>query len=99
MATGVTSIVRQGTPQTGMHVCEVEATADGDTTIAIPHGLGEAPEIVHIEMLVAAARISNWIVTGRTTTTVTLTKTTTAGSGAAGAQIRAAIMRPHSLSA
>ncbi len=79
-------------------VVDIEATADGDTTATIAHGLAAAPTDVTVTMLVAAARISAWAVTTIDATNVVLTKTTTAGSGAAGVQARCIIARPHSLS-
>lgn len=80
-----------------LHVADVEATADADTTATVPHGLGSAPAQVSLVALAAEARISDWIVTTIDATNVVLTKTTTAGSGAVGQQVRVSAAIPHSL--
>jgi|SRR3990172_6829098 len=76
-------------------VFEVEATADADTTATIAHGLAEVPRDVFVTPLLAAARLSLWIVTTIDATNVVLGKATTAGSGGAGAQARVVIGRIH----
>lgn len=88
------TVIRAGA---NSRVVDVEATADADTTATIPHGLGVTPESAILEPLVAAARISSWIVTSKDATNVVLTKTTTMSSGAAGAQLRVTILKPHSI--
>ena len=80
------------------NIADVEATADGDTAAVIPHGFTgfqSTPLVVIITKLLAAARTSDWIVTGIDGTAVTLGKTTGAGSGASGDQIRVTIEKPH----
>lgn len=91
MAVNITVILNA--PAT--HVVEVEATADADTTAVIPHTLAAVPEEVMITPLVAAARLSDWIVTGIDNVNVTLTKTTAVGSGAAGVQVRMVARRAN----
>lgn len=74
-----------------------EATADGDTQIVIPHGFSSTPLKVTLVPVVAAARISSWILLSVDATNITIGKTTTAGSGAAGAQVEVIAELPHSL--
>ncbi len=84
----------------GRHVTQftVTATADADTTTgAIAHGLPALPELVQIEGIDAAARISGWIVTAKDATNITLGKGVGVGSGAAPAQIRVTLGVLHSL--
>lgn len=79
-------------------IFDVEATADGDTgTGAVAHGLGTAPLMVTLTPLLAAARVSDWIVSAVDATSVTLAKTTAAGGGATGNQVRCVVRRPHSI--
>lgn len=83
-------------------IWDIIATADGDTTATITHGLlgGVAPQDVQITYLLAAqALVSGWAVTAFGATTITLTKTTTATSGVAGAQIRVTVRLPHTMTA
>lgn len=83
---------------TTMNITDVEATADGDTTATIPHGLGAAPEVVILTGLqVEAETLSQWAATTINATNVVLTKQTDAGSGVAGAQLRCIAMLPHSI--
>lgn len=86
--TGTDSVIR-----------DVIATADGDTTATIPHGLGAAPAEVTITKTLsqALAAESSWSVTTIDATNVVCTKLATAGSGNAAAQLRVIIKRPHSL--
>lgn len=80
------------------HVSDVEATADGDTTATVPHGLGAAPSIVILTPLLAVAEtLSDWAATTINATNVVCTKQTDVGSGAAGDQLRVIAMLPHSL--
>jgi len=80
------------------NVTDVEATADGDTTATIPHGLGAAPLVVILTALQqVAAAVSEWAATTINATNVVLTKGTGAGSGAAGVQVRCTAMLPHSI--
>ena len=71
----------------------IVATADADTTSGnIAHVLGPDPVAILIPIL-AAARISLWILTTRDGTNLVLLKATTAGSGDAGAQLRIFVER------
>jgi hypothetical protein len=74
----------------------VEATADGDVSIAIPHGYGIAPGFVSIVPINAAAWVSKWVY-GANATNIILTKSTDAGSGVAGWQVYIMTMLPHSI--
>lgn len=96
MAVTLTTI-RQGTPRTSMHIVDVAASADGDTTATIPHGLGVVPESVSFVPLSAAGLLSTWIVSAINITNVVLTKSTASGSGAAPVQLRVTIQRPSGL--
>lgn len=81
-----------------MSIVDVEATADGDTTATIPHGLPSAPEVVILTGLQAEAEtLSDWVATTIDATNVVLTKQTDVGSGAAGDQVRMIAMTPHSI--
>lgn len=84
--TGTDSVIR-----------DVAASADGDTTATIPHGLGAVPGEVSILPLTEAGTISAWRATTIDATNVVMTKGTTSGSGAAPAQLRVTIKRPNSL--
>lgn len=77
----------------------IEATADGDTTATIAHGLSFTPDAsaTIITPLVAAARISAWVLTSVDATNVVFSKTTSGGSGAAGAQVMVNVGRWHSI--
>lgn len=77
-------------------ISHVTATADADTSLAIPHGLGAAPLEVTLTGLLAEARLSAWIVSGIDATNVTILKDTAVGSGAAGQQLKLIVKRPHS---
>lgn len=80
------------------YVADVIATADGDTSIILTHGLGVAPADVQLTALSAAGALSTWAWTATTsTTTITLTKSTATGSGAAPVQLRAIVRAPHSI--
>lgn len=74
----------------------VEATADGDTTANIAHGMGVAPDLIVLTPMVAAARLSLWVATADATN-IAIAKATTGGSGAAGAQLKVVAARPHSI--
>jgi len=77
-------------------VVDLISTADADTRALVTHNFGVAPREAIAEMLLAVARLSDWIVTGRTTTNVELSKSTAVGSGNAAAQVRFHIKLPHS---
>lgn len=76
-----------------VHIVDIEATADGDTTATIPHTLGDIPVEVVITGLNTDAQLSLWTTTTINATNVVLTKTTAVGSGGAGNQVRAIIKR------
>lgn len=80
-----------------LHISDVEATADADTTATVPHGLPTTPTIVILTDRAAAARLSLWIAGTIDATNVVALKATTAGSGAAGIQLRVIAMAPHSI--
>jgi len=80
-----------------LHKGSVIATADGDTTATIPHGLPAIPDEVVIERLTGAAILSDWLITTVDATNVVLTKTTAAGSGAAPIQINVVSKVIHSI--
>ena len=77
---------------------DITATADGDTSASITHGLGAAPALVYLAPLLAQAYTSQWQVTSVSSTVITLTKGTASGSGNASAQVRVYADRPHSIS-
>ena len=100
MAVTVTAVAQATgfNPRATTSVWDITATADGDTTATITHGLIGTPQDVQLTpQLVAPALLSGWAVTGYSATTVTLTKATTANSGNAGIQVRAIVRVPHSL--
>lgn len=81
-----------------MHVADVEATADGDTTATIPHGLAAAPDVVILTPLDPVAEtLSDWAAVTIDATNVVVEKQTDAGSGVAGNQLRVIAMLPHSI--
>lgn len=81
-----------------LHISDVEATADADTTATVPHGLPSTPTVVLITPLQQAeAGLSLWAATTIDGTNVVATKSTAVGSGVAGAQLRVHAMVPHSL--
>lgn len=76
----------------------VAASADGDTTATIPHGMGaRVLELVSVQILprTTHARLSDWICTGIDAVNITLAKTTAAGSGFVGGQIDVIVQCPH----
>lgn len=78
---------------------DVTATADADTTLAIPHGLPSEPSVPIISPITAnqaAAAVSGWAVNSDAVN-VNVIKGTGVGSGAAGAQLRVTVTTPHSL--
>lgn len=79
-------------------IATVTATADGDTTATIPHGLGVAPAEFYATQLISQAltALSAWSWAADATNVVG-TKLTSTGSGNASAQARVVIKRPHSL--
>lgn len=85
-----------------LSIWDIIATADADTTATITHGLGGgvAPQDVQLtNLLQAPAGVSAWAVTGFSATQITLTKGTGVGSGNAGAQLRAIVRLPHTMTA
>lgn len=106
MAAASTSNTFQGTD---LFRTEVIAAAATNTAITIPHGLGAikaaagagvaglAPLVAVLTPILAAARPSQWIVTGLNTTNVVLGRVTTSQSQSASPQVRVTVMRPHSV--
>lgn len=95
MAVSVVTV--DGTGQ-NMRIFDVEATADGDTTATIAHGLSFTPDVYSLTSLQQApGAASAWAVTSVNGTNIVLTKSTAAGSGAAGAQVRLFVGRWHSI--
>lgn len=78
-------------------IVDVTATADADTQAVITHSFGVAPLTVTLTPMVAAARVSDWIVLSIGTTNVTVGKTTGTTSGDAGVQLRVDLQMPHTL--
>lgn len=80
---------------------DVTATADGDTTGTVTHGLATTPKEVNACQLISQAltALSAWAVTAIGATTLTVTKLTSTGSGNASAQLRVTCKTPHSLGA
>jgi len=100
MAVTVTAVAQAAgySPRNQSSIWDIVATADGDTTATITHGLIGTPQDIQLTpLLQAPALLSGWAVTGISATTVTLTKSTTASSGNAGAQLRAVVRVPHSI--
>ena len=89
MAVTVNTIYSRDT----VRIFEVIASADADTTATIAHGLADAPRVVWAVPILAAARISLWIVSAIDATNVTLLKAITVGSGDPGAQVRVFVAR------
>lgn len=81
------------------YIADVIATADGDTTATITHGLAASPKEITLTQLISQAltALSAWSATVPGATTSTLTKLTSTGSGNAGAQLRCTIKTPHSI--
>lgn len=85
-------------PRNQTSIWNIEATADGDTTATITHGLNGTPQDIQLTpLLQAPALLSGWAVTTINSTQVVLTKATTTGSGSAGAQLRVIVRVPHSI--
>ncbi len=91
MATSFTTVF----PGVNVREFDIIATADGDTTVVIPHGLQQTPFLSLTPLLQAPAGFSQWAATAIDDTDVTLTKSTAAGSGNAGAQVRLTCMAPE----
>jgi hypothetical protein len=75
------------------------ATADGDTTATITHGLSATPTDVQITQTISQAltALSAWAVTTISSTQVVLTKLTSTGSGNASVQLQVRISLPNTL--
>ena len=80
-------------------ICDVTATADADTTLAIAHGLPTTPQEVVLTPLLPSATISAWTISAIDAVNVTLLKTTGAGSGNASPQVRLIAKTRHTLTA
>lgn len=97
MAVSATGVKTTGTFSKSWTVI---ATADGDTTVTITHGLsGITNENAHVslEAMTAAGTLSAWQFTSVSATELVLTKSTAVGSGAAPAQLRVSLWRHHSI--
>jgi len=81
-----------------MKIVDITATADGDTTATITHGLVVTPLFISMCQLVSQAltALSAWAFSAPGATTSTGTKLTSTGSGNANPQVRVAIWAPHS---
>jgi hypothetical protein len=88
---------------TNTFIADVTATADGDTTATVTHGLsaGGTPKEVQATKILsnALAAEPGWSWAAPGATTVVGTKLATAGSGNASAQQRVTVRTPHSLGA
>ena len=73
---------------------DVTATADGDTTLLIPHGLGRAPKVTNLVPVGimggarASSAISAWAIGTIDATNVQVKKGSGVGSGNANVQLR-----------
>ena len=78
-------------------IADIEATANADTGISVPHGLsGGVPVEAHLtNLLQESAALSKWAVVALTDTSVTLGKSTAVGSGDVGGQVRVIVKRPN----
>lgn len=83
------------------YIADVVATADGDTTATVTHGLVTTPKEVNGLQLISQAltALSAWAATAIGATTITLTKLASTGSGNASAQFRCTAKTPHSIGA
>lgn len=100
MAVTVTPVTQAAgyPPRNQTYIADIIATADGDTTATITHGLVGTPQDIQITpLLQAPAAASGWAATTINSTQVVLTKGTGAGSGNAGAQVRVIVRVPHSI--
>lgn len=84
---------------TNTFIADVKATADGDVTATIPHGMAAAPKVVLFTQLLSQGltALSAWAATTIDGTNIVLTKLTSTGSGNANNQVRVTAMTPHSL--
>jgi len=84
-------------------IADVTATADGDTTATVTHGLslGGTPKEIQATKILsnALAAEPGWSWAAPGATTVVGTKLATAGSGNASAQQRVTVRTPHTLGA
>ncbi len=94
-------IADSGTTPVGYQTfaCTVTATADGDTTITIPHGLPSVPLLYSLTPILSQSltAASHWAVTTVNATDIILTKLTSTGSGNALPQILLQASVPSSL--
>ena len=78
-------------------IYDVTATANGDTTATIPHGMGGIPSAVILLPLTGTAPgvfyTSAWVFASADATNVVLTKTNAAAGGDASPQVRVLIFR------
>jgi hypothetical protein len=83
-----------------MTVVDIAATATGDKSATIVHGLGPGRTPLEIQitpLLNHTAQKSEWAATTINSTNLVLTKTSATGTNANGSQIRVLIRIPHSL--
>lgn len=97
MAVTVTAILAGS----NTYIADVVATADGDTTATITHGLASSPKEISMCQLISQAltALSAWAFSAPGATTSTGTKLASTGSGNASAQVRVNIKTPHSIGA
>ena len=89
------AVVFQGA---NLEIYDITATADGDQSENLPHGLPVTPLMVTITpLLQAPAEASEWAVTRIVADDIELTKSTAVGSGDANPQVRLIVAVPHSL--
>ena len=82
-----------------MHIADVAASADADTTATIPHTLSGTPLLAIAQQLTSQAltALSAWAITTIDATNVVATKLTSVGSGSAPAQLRVLAWLPHTV--
>ena len=96
MAIGITTIF-QGQ---NIYIADLLSSADVDTSVDVPHGLGRTPlcwfMIPTIGAAAAFAALPQWNVSAPTATKVTVNKVGTAGT-AVNSNTRLVVMAPHSI--
>ena len=82
-----------------LFIADIEANADADALVAVPHGLGPTAPIVFwtTNLVQAPAELSGWAVQSVSGTDATVVKSVAVGSGVVGAQVRLFVASPHSL--
>lgn len=86
---------------TNTFIATVVASADGDTTATIPHGMAAVPKEVNITQTLSQAltALSAWAAVTIDATNIVCTKLTSTGSGSATSQLRVTAKTPHTLGA